>query len=79
MRNQLTDFGRENRVLRYLGANLFKGFRDTLWTPWSSTVSCSDQLDQFNIERGFDGRNAELAGGFPSNPILSGPRRTVST
>ncbi len=24
-----------------------------------------------------DGRNAELAGGFPSNPILSGPRRTV--
>jgi hypothetical protein len=24
-----------------------------------------------------DGRNAELAGGFPSNPILSGPRRTT--
>ncbi len=23
-----------------------------------------------------DGRNAELAGGFPSDPILSGPRRT---
>ncbi len=23
-----------------------------------------------------DGRNAELAGGFPSNPILPGPRRT---
>ncbi len=22
-------------------------------------------------------RNAELAGGFPSNPILSGPRRTI--
>jgi hypothetical protein len=24
-----------------------------------------------------EGRNAELAEGFPSNPILSGPRRTV--
>ncbi len=23
-----------------------------------------------------DSRNAELAGGFPSNPILSGPRQT---
>jgi hypothetical protein len=23
-----------------------------------------------------DGRNAELAGGFPSDPILSGPRQT---
>jgi hypothetical protein len=25
-----------------------------------------------------DGRNAELAGGFPSDPILSGPRQTVN-
>ena len=25
-----------------------------------------------------DDRNAELAGGFPSDPILSGPRRTFS-